>query len=97
MPWGWAGGQNTENPHTLVSLSSVFFFVFFVKCILILLARCDSGKLRCTETALIDPCHILGSVHARVLKFHVWIPRGKTADTYFFLVRVMSLSGFMPL
>ena len=26
MPWGGAGGQNIEHPHTLVSLSSVSFF-----------------------------------------------------------------------
>ena len=35
--------------------------------------------------------------HARVLKFHVWIPHGKIADTLFFLVQVISLSGVMPL
>ena len=49
MPWGGAGGQNIEHPHTLVSLSSFFF----VKYILILLARCESGELRCPATALI--------------------------------------------
>ena len=43
-----------------------------------------------------DACHILRTVHARVLKFHVWIPHGKIADPYFFLVRVVSLSGVMP-
>ena len=32
-------------------------------------------------------------VHARVLKFHIWIPHGKIADPYSFLVRVISLSG----
>ena len=32
-----------------------------------------------------DACHILWTVHARVLKFHIWIPRGKKiADPYFF-------------
>ena len=44
-----------------------------------------------------DACHILWTVHTRVLKFHIWIPRGKIADSYFFLVRVTSLSGVMPL
>ena len=47
-----------------------------------------------------DVCHILWTVHARVLKFHIWIPHGKIADLYFFfffLVRVISLSGVMPL
>ena len=40
-----------------------------------------------------DACHILRTMHARVLKF----PHGKIADPYFFLVRVISLSGVMPL
>ena len=31
-----------------------------------------------------DACHILLTVHARVLKFHIWIPHGKIADQYFF-------------
>ena len=31
-----------------------------------------------------DACHILWTVHARVLKFHLWIPHGKVADLYFF-------------
>ena len=46
---------------------------------------------------LFDACHILRTVHARVLKFCIWIPHGKIADQYFFLVRVISLSGVMPL
>ena len=37
------------------------------------------------------------TVHARVLKFHIWIPHGKIADTHFFLVQVISLPGVMPL
>ena len=41
--------------------------------------------------------HILWTVHGRVLKFHIWIHHGKIADPYFFLVRVISLSGGMPL
>ena len=44
-----------------------------------------------------DACHILWTVPARVLKFHIWIPHGKIADPYFFLVQVISLSGVMPL
>ena len=38
-----------------------------------------------------------GTVHARVLKFHIWIPHGKITDQYFFLVLVISLFGIMPL
>ena len=44
-----------------------------------------------------DVCHILWTVHARGLKFHIWISHGKIDDPYFFLVRVLSLSGVMPL
>ena len=44
-----------------------------------------------------DACHILQTVHARVLEFHIWISHGKIADPYFFLVRVISFSGVMPL
>ena len=32
-----------------------------------------------------DACHMLWTVHARVLKFHIWIPHGNKADPYFFL------------
>ena len=34
------------------------------------------------------------TVHARVLKFHIWIPHGKIADTHFFL---LELSPFLEL
>ena len=42
-------------------------------------------------------CHILWTVHARILKFYIWIPLGEIADRHFFLDRVISLSGVMPL
>ena len=35
--------------------------------------------------------------HAVVLKFLKWIPHGKIADPYFFLVQVISLSGVTPM
>ena len=40
--------------------------------------------------------HILWTMHARVLKFHIWIPHGKIADTccFFFLTE---LSFFLEL
>ena len=41
--------------------------------------------------------HSPKTVHARVLKFHIWIPHGKIDDALFFLIRVISLSGVMPL
>ena len=38
-----------------------------------------------------DACHILWTVHARVLKFHIWIPHGEIADPYYF-----SCLGYLP-
>ena len=38
-----------------------------------------------------DACHILQTVHARVLKFHIWVPHGKIADPYFF-----SYTSYLP-
>ena len=35
-------------------------------------------------------------MHARVLKFHVWIPHGKIADLYFFLVCVTPFLELCP-
>ena len=35
-------------------------------------------------------------MHARVLKFHIWIPDGRIADPYFFLIRIVSLFGYCP-
>ena len=52
MPWGGAGRQNIEPPHTLEILSTFFNFCCY-KCILVLLARHSSGELRCSVTALI--------------------------------------------
>ena len=33
------------------------------------------------------------TVHARVLKFHIWIPHGKIVDTHFFF----SLPSYLPI
>ena len=44
------------------------------------LELCPFEKIRMQS----DACHILRTVHARVLKFHIWIPHGKIADLYFF-------------
>ena len=44
-----------------------------------------------------DACHILWTLYARVLKFHMWIPQGSSWAMFFFLDRVISLSGVMPL
>ena len=48
MGWTW---RSKELSHILMSLN-FFFFFFFWSCILILLGRCHSGKLRCAATAL---------------------------------------------
>ena len=34
------------------------------------------------------------TVHARVLKFHIWIPHGKIADTRFFFLVFLELYPF---
>ena len=44
------------------------------------------GLSLCPFKSLFDACYILWTVHARVLKFHLWFPHGKIADTHFFLV-----------
>ena len=36
-------------------------------------------------------CHILRTLHARVLKFYIWFPNEKIADQYFFLVQHVCL------
>ena len=40
-------------------------------------------------------CHILWTMHARVLKFHIWIIHGTIADTRFFFLS--ELSPFLEL
>ena len=70
MPWGGAGGQNIEHPHTLAILSS-----FVLLCILVLLARHSSGELCCLATALIgmtiEPCLKFYTVPIPVLDLRV--------------------------
>ena len=44
---------------------------------------------------LFEACHILWTVHARVLKFHIWVPHGKIADTHLFFLS--KLSHFLEL
>ena len=71
-----------------------FFFFFFLSELSPFLELCPFEKIRTKSHA----CHILRTVHAKVLKLHIWIPHGKIADLYFFfLSRVTSLSGVMPL
>ena len=53
---------------------------FFLSELSPLLELCPFEKIRMKS----DACHILRTVHARVLKFHIWIPHGKIADPVFF-------------
>ena len=51
----------------------------------------------CRFIKLFCACHILRTLHARVLKFYIWFSNEKIADPYFFpcpacLFRVMLLS-----
>ena len=43
-----------------------------------------------------DACHILWIVHARILKFHIWIPHGKIADLYFFFPELCPFLELCP-
>ena len=67
--------------------------IFFLSELSPFLELCPFEKIRMK----FDSCHILLTVHARVLKFHIRIPHGKIAGRIFFLDRVISLSGVMPL
>ena len=40
----------------------------------------------CPFITLFDACHILWTMHAKVLKFHIWNPDEKMSDPYFFLL-----------
>ena len=52
----------------------------------------------CAFVVLFDAWHILWTMHARVLKFHIWISHGKIAEQYFFPVNFLSkLSPFLEL
>ena len=79
--------------HIWIPHGKIFDTRFFLSELSPFLELCPIEKIRTKS----DACHILWTVHARVLKFHIWISHGKIADLYFFLVRVISLSGVMPL
>ena len=79
--------------HTWIPHRKIADTFFFLSEVSPFLELCPFEKIRMKS----DACHILWAMLARVLKFHIWIPHGKIADPYFFLVRVISLSGVMPL
>ena len=64
---------------------------FFLSELSPFLELCPFEKIRTKS----DACHILWTVHARVLKFHIWISHGKIADLYFFFLS--ELSPFLEL
>ena len=69
------------------SWRTFFFFFLFVCFVLFFLSELSPFLVLCPFEKIwmkSDACHILRSVHARVLKFHKWIRHGKIADPYFF-------------
>ena len=62
----------------------------------ILVSGCSSFPPSHASIWNMHACHILWTVHASVLEIHTWIPHGKIADPYIFLVRVISRSGVIP-
>ena len=51
----------------------------------------------CPFVMLFCACHILRTLHARVLKFYIWVPNEKIADPYFFFSCLACLFRGMPL
>ena len=54
------------------------------------------GSILVSACAFVCPS-VQKKIQARVLKFHIWIPRRKIAYPYFFLVRIISPCRVMPL
>ena len=50
---------------------------------------CEFVKLFCA-------CHILRTLHARVLKFYIWVPNEKIADSYFFFLVLLVCLELCP-
>ena len=76
--------------HIWISNLKIVDYVFFLIRVISLFGVMPLLNIRMKA----DPYHILWTVHARVLKFHIWIPDGKIADTFFFL---SELSPFLEL
>ena len=68
---------------------------FFFSCPgYLFLELCPFEKIRMKS----DACHILRTVHARVLKFHIYMDSSwKIADPYFFLVSYRPFWSYVPL
>ena len=65
-------------PPILNEIDGACYFAFVCRSI------CPFVKLFCA-------CRILRTLHARVLKFYIWVHNEKIADPYFFLVRHVCL------
>ena len=50
---------------------------------------CQSGERTMARGPLVCACHILRTLHARVLKFYIWVPNEKIAALYFFFLSSM--------
>ena len=64
-------------PPVLNEIDGAYYFAFICPS-----AVCQFIKLFCA-------CHILRTLHARVLKFYIWVPNEKIADPYFFFLSSM--------
>ena len=79
----------------------VFFFLFLLLVFVFVfsselsafLELCHFEKIRMKS----DAYHVLGTVHARVFKFHIWIPHEKMVDPYFFLSELSHFLKLYPL
>ena len=72
-------------PHGKIAATRFFFLSELSP----FLEFCPLEKIRMKS----DACHISWTVHARVLKFHIWIPHEKIADPYFFFLSALSPLG----
>ena len=79
--------KTTFDLGTLDSGERLLPFVVFLVRVISLSGVMPLEKIRMKS----DARQILWTVHARVLKFHIWIPHGKIADPYFF-----SSSSYLP-
>ena len=60
---------------------------------------CPQFRRSC-GSILVSGCACIRSsktVHSRVLKFHIWIPHGKIADTHFFCPSYLPFWRYAPL
>ena len=50
----------------------------------------------CPFVMLFCACHVLRTLHARVLKFYLWVPHEKIADPYFFSCPAYLFKSYFP-